>query len=77
MDQPRRQPEDTDDGEHDVVDAQRTTDDVLRCAEPRLPRRIGENEDRRSAWRRIFLRDGYIGQRSWSLMEKTLAPKAS
>jgi N-acetylglutamate synthase-like GNAT family acetyltransferase len=28
-------------------------------------------------WRRIFLREGYIGQRTWSLMEKTLAPKES
>ena len=28
-------------------------------------------------WRRIFAREGYIGQRSWSLMEKTLAPKES
>jgi GNAT superfamily N-acetyltransferase len=28
-------------------------------------------------WRRIFVRDGYIGQRSWSLMEKTLSPKGS
>jgi GNAT superfamily N-acetyltransferase len=26
-------------------------------------------------WRRIFVRDGYIGRRSWSLMEKTLTPK--
>jgi N-acetylglutamate synthase-like GNAT family acetyltransferase len=26
-------------------------------------------------WRRIFMRDGYIGQRTWSLMEKTLTPK--
>jgi hypothetical protein len=26
-------------------------------------------------WRRIFVRDGYIGRRPWWLMEKTLAPK--
>ena len=26
-------------------------------------------------WRRIFTRDGYIGQRTWSLMEKTLGSK--
>jgi hypothetical protein len=26
-------------------------------------------------WRRIFLRERYIGQRSWALMEKTLASK--
>src|SRR5689334_24961562 len=25
-------------------------------------------------WRRIFVRDNYIGRRSWALMEKTLAP---
>jgi GNAT superfamily N-acetyltransferase len=25
-------------------------------------------------WRRIFQRDGYIGGRSWSLMEKPLSP---
>jgi hypothetical protein len=28
-------------------------------------------------WRRIFLREGYIGRRSWSLMEKNLAPTES
>jgi GNAT superfamily N-acetyltransferase len=27
-------------------------------------------------WRRIFTRDGYIGQRTWSLMEKSLTPKS-
>jgi GNAT superfamily N-acetyltransferase len=27
-------------------------------------------------WRRIFAREGYFGRRNWSLMEKTLAPKA-
>jgi hypothetical protein len=25
-------------------------------------------------WRRIFVRDGYIGRRTWSLMEKPLGP---
>ena len=26
-------------------------------------------------WRRIFTREGYVGQRTWSLMEKTLPSK--
>jgi GNAT superfamily N-acetyltransferase len=28
-------------------------------------------------WRRIFVREGYVGRRTWSLMEKTLGPKGS
>jgi N-acetylglutamate synthase-like GNAT family acetyltransferase len=28
-------------------------------------------------WRRIFVRDGYIGRRPWSLMEKMLAEKGA
>jgi GNAT superfamily N-acetyltransferase len=28
-------------------------------------------------WRRIFVREGYVGRRTWSLMEKTLGPSTS
>jgi hypothetical protein len=28
-------------------------------------------------WRRIFLREGYLGRRTWSLMEKRLEPAES
>ena len=28
-------------------------------------------------WRRIFVRDGYLGRRTWSLMEKVLSETAS
>jgi GNAT superfamily N-acetyltransferase len=28
-------------------------------------------------WRRIFVRDGYLGRRTWSLMEKALSQTAS